>query len=129
MIQIKVSSGNMAGHQTVVRRFPFHIGRDPAADLRLDGAGVWDRHARLDFKPAQGFFLTALGDALIAVNGQVVHEAMLRNGDSLSVGSAELQFWLAETRQRSLRIREAVFWACVTGVTLGQVALLYWLLQ
>jgi hypothetical protein len=129
MIQLNVLSGNMAGLQTVARRFPFHIGRDAGADLRLEDAGVWDRHARIDFKPAEGLTLTVLGDALVTVNEQPVHEAVLRNGDRLGLGSVQLRFWLAETRQRGLRLRESLVWTCVLLVTLGQLALLYWLLQ
>jgi hypothetical protein len=129
MIQFNVLSGKMAGTQTVARRFPFHIGREAGVDLRLEDPGVWDRHARVDFKKAEGISLTALGEALVSVNDQSVRETVLRNGDRLAIGSVQLRFWLAETRQRGLGIREFVVWACVLFVTLGQLALLYWLLQ
>ena len=129
MIQFSVLSGKMAGTQTVARRFPFHIGREADANLRLEDAGVWDRHARLDFKAAEGFRLSALGDALVTVNGQSVRETLLRNGDRLGIGLVQLRFWLAETRQRGLRLREGLVWSCVLLVTLGQLALLYWLLR
>jgi hypothetical protein len=54
---------------------------------------------------------------------------VLRNGDRLGLGSVQLRFWLAETRQRGLRVREGLAWSCVVVVTLGQLALLYWLLR
>jgi hypothetical protein len=97
-------------------------------ELRLEDAGVWDRHARIDFKKGEGISLTALGEALVTVNDQPARETLLRNGDRLAIGSVQLRFWLAETRQRGLGIRESLVWACVSGVTLGQLALLYWLL-
>ena len=129
MIQFNVLSGRMAGARTVARRFPFHLGRDSAADLQLDDPGVWDRHARVDFKAGEGFALVAVGDALITVNNQPVRETVLHNGDHVSLGSVRLSFWLAETRQRGLRFRESLVWACALGVTLVQVGLLYWLLR
>jgi pSer/pThr/pTyr-binding forkhead associated (FHA) protein len=128
MVQLNILSGKMAGTQTVARRFPFHVGREAGADLRLSNAGVWDKHFRLDFKPAEGFILTAQGDALVTVNDQPVRETILRNGDLLGVGSTRLQFWLAETRQRGLRLREAFAWGSIALVTLAQLALLYFLL-
>ena len=124
MIQLNVLSGKMAGSHTVARHFPFHVGRQAGAGLRLDDAGVWDNHLRLDFRPAQGLVLTAQGEALVSVNDRPVKEAVLRNGDLVDVGSARLQFWLAETRQRGLRMREAFIWGCLLLVTLAQLALL-----
>ena len=129
MIQLNTLSGKMAGTQTVARRFPFRVGRAAAADLRLDDAGVWDQHFRLDFKPAEGLVLTAEGEALVTVNDQPLKETVLRNGDRLGAGSARLQFWLAETRQRGLRLREAFAWGCIGLVTAAQVALLLLLLR
>ena len=129
MVQFEILSGTLAGTHTVARRFPFQIGRAPGADLRLEDAGVWDQHARVDFKRAEGLTLTALGDALVSVNDQHVRKTSLRNGDRLAVGSVQMRFWLAETRQRGLGLRESIFWAGVVLVTLGQLALLYWLLQ
>ncbi len=129
MIQLRVLSGRMAGHQTVARRFPFVIGRENGAGLQISDAGVWDRHARLELKRPEGFWLSALGEALVSVNGQAVREAWLRNGDHIGIGSVQLQFWLAETRLRGLRFREWLVWSCVGIVTLGQLVLLGWLLR
>ena len=129
MIQLKVLCGSKAGDHLVVRRFPFRIGRAADADLRLTDSGVWDQHLRLDFRPADGLVFTAQGDALVTLNNQPVTKAVLRNGDFLGLGSARLQFWLAETRQRGLRLREFFVWSCIVFVTLAQVALLYALLR
>lgn len=129
MVQLRVLSGKMAGDHKVARRFPFTIGRGEAADLRLEDSGIWDRHARLDFVAREGIRLTALDEALVTVNEQPVREAVLRNGDRLGLGSVQLRFWLAETRQRGLGLLETLAWGCVLAVTLSQVALLYWLLR
>jgi hypothetical protein len=39
-----------------------------------------------------------------------------------------MQFWLSETRQAGLRLREGLTWAGIAAVSLGQIGLIYWLL-
>ena len=129
MVQLKVLSGKKAGTAWVARRFPVRIGRSARADLQSDESGVWDQHLQLDFEPAAGLVLTAQPDALATVNGQTVQQAVLRNGDTISAGSLKLQFWLSETRQRGLRFREGLTWAAIATISLGQVAIVYWLVR
>ena len=127
MIQLDVLSGKRAGSRMVVRYFPFHVGRAAGNDLQLDDDGVWDKHLTLGCRN-EGFGLVAASDSLVAVNGEPVQNKILRNGDTITVGSAKLQFWLAAARQRGLRFRELFVWALLVLVTLGQFALVYWLL-
>ncbi len=129
MIQLRLLSGKQAGVSWTARRFPVRIGRSDKAHLRLEEPGVWDQHATIAFQPRTGFVLATEPDAPVLVNEQRVSEAVLRNGDTLSIGSIKAQFWLGETRQRGLRFREWLTWAGIAAVTLGQVALVYWLLQ
>jgi pSer/pThr/pTyr-binding forkhead associated (FHA) protein len=129
MVQLKILSGKKAGATWVARRFPVRIGRSAAADLCLEEDGVWEQHLLLQRKPAEGWVLTAQGEALASVNGLSVREAVLRNGDKIQIGAAELQFWLAEARQRALGLREALTWGAIGAVCLSQIALLYWLLR
>ena len=127
MVQFQILSGKQAGARWVARRFPVRLGRAEGSDLRLEEPGVWDRHCELSLDPAEGFILTAQPDALLTVNQQPVRSLCLRNGDSLALGSVRLQFWLAESRQRSLRLREGFVWTLVLLLCLAQVALVYWL--
>jgi pSer/pThr/pTyr-binding forkhead associated (FHA) protein len=129
MVQLKVLSGKQAGTAWVARRFPVRIGRSPAADLQLEESGVWEQHLQLDFDPAEGIVLSAQPDALATVNGQPVHRTVLRNGDAINIGSLRMQFWLCETRQTGLRVREGLTWAGLAAVSLGQIGLIYWLLR
>jgi pSer/pThr/pTyr-binding forkhead associated (FHA) protein len=129
MVQLKILSGKQAGTAWIARRFPVRIGRSPDADLRSEESGVWDQHLQLDFKPAAGLVLTAQPEALATVNGQSVQQAVLRNGDAIQIGSLKLQFWLSETRQRGLRFREGLTWASLALISLGQVAIIYWLVR
>lgn len=129
MIQLKVVSGKKAGTSIVTRRFPFRVGRSAECDLQLDDPGVWDQHLHLNFKPHEGYLLNTLENALVNVNGHVFETGILRNGDVISLGSARVQFWLGEARQVRLGVREVLTWVTIAAVCLGQVALVYLLLQ
>ena len=129
MVLLKVLSGKKAGTAWVARRFPVRIGRSSAADLQLEESGVWDQHLRLDFNLTEGIVLSAQLDALATVNDQPVHQTVLRNGDAINIGSARMQFWLSETRQTGLRLREALTWAGIAAISFGQIGLIYWLLR
>ena len=113
----------------MARRFPVRVGRAAGNDLRLEEDGVWDRHFVLNFDPAEGFILTAQPDALLTVNHEPARSARLRNGDSIEIGSARLQFWLNEIPQRSQRVREGFVWTLIIAICLTEVALVYWLLR
>jgi pSer/pThr/pTyr-binding forkhead associated (FHA) protein len=127
MIQLNVLSGRKAGTRTVVRHFPFRIGRAAGTELQLEDDGVWDEHLTVEFDPQSGFNLAVAPDALVAVNAEPVQNATLRNGDIITFGSVKIQFWLASARQGSLRLRENFAWALLLAVTVFQFALLYWL--
>ena len=129
MVQLKVLSGKQAGTAWAARRFPMRIGRAATADLQSEEDGVWEKHLQLDFDPAAGLVLTAQPNALASVNGQPVQQIVLRNGDTINIGSLTLQFWLSETRQAGLRFREGLTWAGIAAISLFQIALIYWLLR
>jgi len=128
MVQLKILSGKKAGAIWNARRFPVRIGRAAESDLQMEEDGVWDRHLALDFNPAEGLVLSAQPDALASVNGEAVQQTVLRNGDLIEFGSMKVQFWLSETRQRGLGVREWLTWAGILAVAAGQVALIGWVL-
>jgi pSer/pThr/pTyr-binding forkhead associated (FHA) protein len=129
MVQLKVLSGKKAGTTWVARRFPVRIGRSSTADLQLEESGVWDQHLQLDFDLEEGIVLSAQPDALATVNDQPVRQAVLRNGDVIDIGSLRMQFWLSETHQAGLRVREGLTWAGIAAISLGQIGLIHWLLR
>jgi len=59
--------------------------------------------------------------------GKPIRVQKRANGDLISFGSAKLQFWLAPAPRRSLPAREMIVWTILALVTLGQMALLFWL--
>ena len=127
MVQLGILTGKQAGNQSIVRRFPFSVGRASGNHLQLDEAGVWEKHLVLEWVGAVQIMVRAEPGALLSVNQQPVTEVALRNGDILSFGLVKLQFWLAPTRQRGLKLREAMVWGLLVAVTIGQLALVYWL--
>ncbi len=128
MVQLRILSGKKAGATWAARRFPVRIGRAASADLQLEDDGIWDQHVVLAFDRSTGVVLTTQTNALAWLQGEQVQEAVLHNGDTIRLGSVQLQFWLSETRQGGLRWREALTWMGITVVVLLQIGLLYWLL-
>ena len=126
MVQFKILSGKKAGSLWEARRFPVRIGRSANANLQIEQAGVWDDHLKVGAEP-DGFVLETQGSALASINGQPVQRAVLRNGDTIEMGSAKLQFWLSEARQRGQGVREAFVWGVIVAVCLAQIALVYWM--
>jgi len=129
MIELHILAGKKAGSQSVVRRFPFRIGRASGNDLQLNDDGAWDQHLTLEFHRREGFKLAAAQNALVMINNQSVQTALLRNGDTITIGSAKLQFWLAAARQRGLWLRERFVWVLLAAVVLCQFVLIYRLIR
>ena len=129
MIQLNILTGNKAGTPWTTRRFPVKVGRSARNDLQVEEDGVWDQHLQITLDPAEGFTMETQAGALSSVNGQPVQGTVLRNGDIIEIGSAKMQFWMGEARQRGLYLREALSWAIVAAVSIGQLALIYWLIH
>ena len=128
MIRINILSGARVGEQCRIGNFPFFIGRSAEAQIRIDDSGVWEKHLEVGLDPSLSFLLRVFPEALVALNGHQVTEEKLRNGDLIVLGSACLQFWLDESEQRGLRLREALTWAAIAVVSAAQCGLIYWLL-
>jgi len=128
VVQLCVLSGKRAGTSWVARRFPIRIGRASTSELKLEEDGIWDEHLLLELD-RKGFCLKVQPNALARVNGQPTSETYLRNGDIIDLGVVSVRFWLSGVNQNRLHFREALSWAAIVLVVLGQIALLYWLLR
>jgi ABC transport system ATP-binding/permease protein len=68
------------------------IGRTAAADFIVTGALVSRMHCRLIAEPSDQLVVEDLGSTNgILINGERVERAVLRNGDTLTVGRVELE--------------------------------------
>ena len=128
MVQLRILSGKMAGASWAARRFPVRVGRSSNSDLRLEEDGIWEHHLLLELD-REGFAIKVQPNALVRINGQPSAGARLRNGDTIELGIVRLQFWLGDVRQNRLQLREIVSWGAIAAVTLGQLAIMYWLLR
>ena len=68
------------------------VGRDPAADIRIDEPLVSRSHARLERRGAAWFVIDLGSTNYTRVNGAVVAERELRSGDELVFGRARCLF-------------------------------------
>jgi hypothetical protein len=127
MVQLKILSGKKAGTVSVVRHFPFQLGRSANSDLQLDEAGVWDEHFQISLDSTQHIILETQPNALVTINGQPAQQGILRSGDSIEIGSLKMQFWLSQPLQAGLRIRELLVWTAIASVFAAQIVLIYWL--
>lgn len=127
MIRLRILAGQKAGADLLVRNFPYTIGRARTDSLRLEDAGVWDKHLTVSYDPDEGFLLQHNPRALAMLNKEAFEKARLKAGDTIEFGAARMQFWLSELEPRNLKHRERLTWAALIALALAQVALLIWL--
>jgi len=97
-------------------------------DLLLEEPGVWQHHFLIDWL-AEGLVLETEPQALLSINDVPAQRAVLRNGDTITLGAVRIRFSLTAVRQSSLALREWLTWIALGSLCLGQVALVYWLLR
>ena len=128
MVQLQILSGKKAGAQFIAARLPVQIGRASDSDVPLEEPGVWPRHCRIA-RQGRELICQAEAGALLSINGAPVEQAVLRNGDVISVGALKIQFTLSPVRQSGLRAFECLTWVALALLCLAQVALISRLLE
>jgi hypothetical protein len=73
---------------------PVSIGSDPTCDLQLSAAGVAKRHLEITMTRAGFGLRDVAASGTVKINGEVVQERVLAEGDTLSVGPAQFNFRL-----------------------------------
>jgi pSer/pThr/pTyr-binding forkhead associated (FHA) protein len=69
-----------------------HVGRSPSADIVLDDATVSRRHAVFARQDGETVLLDDRSRHGVLVNGERVGRAVLRNGDTIHLGSVAMRF-------------------------------------
>jgi hypothetical protein len=104
---------------------PVSVGRH-GTECLLDKPGVWDCHLVLS-RDSQGWIVaTPHGEGAVFRGGDQLGPATrLKNGDSLDLGSARLQFRISSPRQRTLWMLETVTWSGLLALVVAQVLILF----
>ncbi|HAB16028.1 MAG TPA: FHA domain-containing protein [Verrucomicrobiota bacterium] len=109
MVELRLCSSR-AARIVVATRFPFAIGRKDA-DWIITEPGVWDRHLVIEQAKDRRFVAVPQAEAQVCLGGRAINvPSPLQNGDMLDLGSVQLQFRIAPTRQRSLASLETSVW-------------------
>jgi pSer/pThr/pTyr-binding forkhead associated (FHA) protein len=111
-------------------QFPVLIGRSPEADIRISAAGVFEEHARLelasdDENPEAKFYLHAVGQSLVLVNGEQVTTRRLIVGDEVSLGAVRAVISLSPPKQRPLALHESTVWVLLAVVAILEAVVIY----
>lgn len=127
MFELRILEGIQAGGRWSARQFPVRIGRKPECDLVLEDLGVWDEHAEIGYDAASGFYMVPLSEGAVIVNQHPMESAVLKNGDTLTLGAAVVQFWLPSAGQKQFQALEWALWLGLLLLCAGELALIYWL--
>lgn len=111
----------------IAARFPFVIGRASGAHFRLDAPGVWDAHASIE-TTGPAFAIKPCGDALLLINGERSAGGVLRPGDRISAGAANILVSLSPAEQHRLGRIEGLNWFLVAAVFAFELLILLALL-
>jgi hypothetical protein len=126
MLQLRVSQGLQQLSECEVRNVPFVIGKSARSDLRLESAGVWDRHLSFELDPEnKKFRVSAIGDALLLLNGESCRCALLKNGDLLQIGGCEIRVALSAASQYALKLHELGVYLLLLLVFFVQIAMIF----
>ncbi|RMG15985.1 MAG: FHA domain-containing protein [Planctomycetota bacterium] len=97
------------------------LGSWHGADVRVEGPGVRERHARLLSASPTSWAVFSVGDAPLRVNGRPCKRAALREGDRLEVGGASLRMARAEDCLVVVQgLNQGETFEITRGVTLGR---------
>lgn len=71
----------------------------------------------------------ANADTAVVIEGKPVQKALLRNGETIEIGTTKILFGLSATKQKGLAVREFLTWSALVALCFGQIALIYKLLR
>ena len=127
MVELRFLKGSQAGRRWSARHFPFKVGRKQSCDCVIEDSGVWEEHLEIAHDAASGFYVTSLSEGSVIVNQHPAESAILKSGDTITLGSAAVQFWLTPARQKQFRVSEIALWLTLLGLCAGEIALIRWL--
>lgn len=115
MVEFVIESGPDNGKVLTCPRLPCAVGRSRTVDVRLEGPGIWERHAEVTTEDGR-CFLRVVGHATACRDGVACHGWSLRNGESFMLGGVRLRFAISAAPHGSLRPLEWAAWTAVGWV-------------
>lgn len=92
MFRLTVLEGKRRGQHFDITSYPFVVGNNVEADLRMPDLGVWSNHVAIELEAGGEPHLKRLGDGVVSVNADPATFLKLRNGDLIAVGAAVFRF-------------------------------------
>ena len=97
MAFLEISNGPQAGQKTQIAQETFFIGRDPNNHLSLLDRTISRKHAVINLVENQYIISDLKSLKGILVNGSKMNEAVLQDGDEITLGALRLHFYLNDT--------------------------------
>jgi pSer/pThr/pTyr-binding forkhead associated (FHA) protein len=130
MLQLHVTDDRGAVTAHRAEQFPFVIGRSSESDLQISSAGVFDQHARIELALDQSdseakFYLHAIGQSLLLVNGEPIAARRLVIGDEISFGATRALVSLSPAAQSALGLHESLVWSLLILVVIAEALVIH----
>jgi len=123
MFCLTVVKGKQQGHSIDIKKYPFVIGKNQEAHLRLSDAGIWDDHLAIDLTPGESPTVKRMGDGSVSVNSEPIESMTLRNGDIITIGAAQLRFNSTPAKRKSLVFQNSASWIALILVVILEIFL------
>ncbi len=118
MFRLTVLEGKRKGQHFDIASYPFVVGRDVEANLRMPDLGVWGNHVAIELEAGGEPCLKRLSGGMVSVNADPVDSSRLRSGDLIGMGSVILRFSSSPVRLRNLGWLDVSVWFAVGVVVL-----------
>lgn len=118
MFRLTVLEGKRRGQHFDISSYPFVIGNNVEADLRMPDLGVWSNHAAIELKAGGEPHIRRLGDGVVSVNAEPLMFSKLRNGDLIAVGAAVFRFSSSPASLKNLGNLPVFVWFFIGAVVL-----------
>lgn len=128
MFRLTVLKGKRRGQHFDIPSYPFVVGNNVEADLRMPDLGVWSNHAAIELESGSEPHLNRLGDGVVSVNAEPATFSKLRNGDLIAVGAAVFRFSLSPASLKNLGRIPVFVWFFVGAVVLLELFCIAFLL-
>ncbi len=128
MFRLTVLEGKRRGQHFDIPSYPFVVGNNVEADLRMPDVGVWNNHVAIELEAGGEPHLKRLGEGVVSVNADPATFSKLRNGDLIVVGAAVFRFSLSPAPLKNLGRILVVVWFVVVAVMLLELFCIAFLL-